>query len=315
MTAPRSAAAELWLGRGLCLGAAILWSTAGLFIKRLTDPAGAGWSGWQVAGMRSLIAGVALLLLARLCARRPAEADAAGTPPRSLLPTRQNWVLGLIYGPTLLTYVLAQTYTTTANAIFLQYTAPLYILALSAWLLREKPGLGDVLTLPALLAGIGLILSAELSFKDGAFGNAMALVSGVGYALVIMLLRKWRAQDTLVGMAVGNFLLAAAGIAVACGTPQGFVWPDAVAWAQILWLGVFQIGLAYFLFQAAVRRITAVEASLLSLIEPVLCPLWAWLFVADRPPFASIIGGAVILAGLVVHTLWKAQMEKRNGTR
>lgn len=310
MPLPRSAASEVWLGRGLCLAAAILWSTAGIFIKRLTDPAGAAWSGWQVAGMRSLIAGIALLIFARMVDTRP-RSDGAPAAPRSLLPTRQSWILGLIYGPTLLTYVLAQTYTTTANAIFLQYTAPLYILALSAWLLHEKPGIGDVLTLPALLAGIGLILSAELRFKEGAFGNTMALVSGVGYALVIMLLRKWRDSDTLVGMAVGNFLLAAGGIAVACGSPQGFVRPDAAAWAQILWLGVFQIGLAYFLFQAAVRRITAVEASLLSLIEPVLCPLWAWLFVADRPPMASILGGGVILAGLVVHTLWKAQTENR----
>lgn len=310
MTAPRSAAAEIWLGRGLCLAAAILWSTAGLFIKRLTDPAGVAWSGWQVAGTRSLIAGITLLVLARLFARKP---SADGPAPRapSLLPTRESWILGLIYGPTLLTYVLAQTYTTTANAIFLQYTAPLYILALSPWLLRERPGIGDVLTLPALLAGVGLILSAELNVKEGAFGNTMALISGVGYALVIMLLRKWRGQDTLVGMAVGNFLLAAAGIAVACGSPQGFVWPDLASGAQILWLGIFQIGLAYFLFQAAVRRITAVEASLLSLIEPVLCPLWAWLFVADRPPLASIVGGLVILAGLIVHTLWKARMEKR----
>jgi len=301
--------AELWLGRLLCVAAAVLWSSAGLFIKRLTDPAGAAWSGWQVAGMRSLIAGITLLALARLFVRPTNDAPAA-PPARAALLDHRNWVLGLVYGPTLLTYVLAQTYTTTANAIFLQCTAPLYILFLSAWLLRERPGIGDYLTLPALLAGIILILSAELTFREGAFGNVMALISGVGYAFVILLLRKWRDGCPLAGIAVGNFLLAAVGIGVACAGPKGLVRPDASAWTQIAWLGVFQIGLAYFLFQAALKRITAVEAALLTLIEPVLCPLWAWLFADDRPPSGSLIGGAIILGGLLVHTLWKAQMEK-----
>ena len=90
---------------------------------------------------------------------------------------------------------------------------------------------------------------------------------------------------------------------------QGFVWPGLRSGAQILWLGVFQIGLAYFLFQGALRRITAVEASLLTLIEPVLCPLWTWLFVADVPPRNSLLGAGIILLTLVTNTVWKARTE------
>jgi drug/metabolite transporter (DMT)-like permease len=299
-----------WAGRGLCVATAILWSTSGLFIKKLTAESGAGWSGWQVAGARSLFAGITLLALARIWPRRPAESEVPLAPTRwSWLPDGRQIILAIVYAGTLLPYVLAQTFTTTANAIFLQYTAPVYILFLSPWLLREKPKTADLLSLPLLIVGIFVILSAELNFASGTFGNVMALISGVGYALVMLLMRKWRNQGAAGGIAMGNFLLAAIGIGVACRSAQGFVWPDLRSGAQILWLGVFQIGLAYFLFQGALRRITAVEASLLTLIEPVLCPLWAWFYVADVPPHRSMLGAGIILLTLAANTIWKARTE------
>jgi drug/metabolite transporter, DME family len=308
--APNLERANPWAGRGLCLATAVLWSTSGLFIKKLTAESGAAWTGWQVAGARSLFAGFTLLVLARIWPRPAAEGDASVASRRwSWLPSGPQVILAIAYTGTLLPYVLAQTFTTTANAIFLQYTAPVYILFLSPWLLREKPKAADLLSLPVLIVGIFLILSAELQFGHGTFGNVMALISGVGYALTVMFMRKWRNQGAEGGMALGNFIIAAIGIGVACGSARGFVWPDLRSGAQILWLGVFQIGLAYFLFQGALRRIAAVEASLLTLIEPVLCPLWTWLLVADVPPRNSILGGAVILLALVMNTIWKARTE------
>ena len=302
--------ANSWAGRGLCVATAVLWSTSGLFIKKLTAESGAAWSGWQVAGARSLFAGITLLALGRIWPRRPAEAGVSVAPPRRpWLPDGRQLVLAIVYAGTLLTYVLAQTFTTTANAIFLQYTAPVYILFLSPWLLREKPKAADLLSLPMLLVGIFVILSAELQFGHGTFGNVMALISGVGYALVMLLMRKWRNAGAEGGIALGNFLLAAIGIGIACRSAQGFVWPEIRSGAQILWLGVFQIGLAYFLFQGALRRITAVEASLLCLIEPMLCPLWAWFFVADVPPRNSMLGAGIILLTLAANTIWKARSE------
>jgi len=309
-SAPNLEHARRWAGRGLCVATAVLWSTSGLFIKTLTGESGAGWSGWQVAGARSLFAGITLLALGRIWPRRPAEAGTSVAPgPRSWLPDRRQVLLAIFYAGTLLTYVLAQTFTTTANAIFLQYTAPVYILFLSPWLLREKPKAADLLSLPMLLVGIFVILSAELQFGHGTFGNVMALISGVGYALVMLLMRKWRNAGAEGGIALGNFLLAAIGIGIACRSAQGFVWPEIRSGAQILWLGVFQIGLAYFLFQGALRRITAVEASLLCLIEPMLCPLWAWFFVADVPPRNSMLGAGIILLTLAANTIWKARSE------
>jgi drug/metabolite transporter (DMT)-like permease len=255
------------------------------------------------------VAGITLLVLARVWRSAAGETSRRAPNESSWLPRRHELVLGVIYGSTLLTYVLAQTFTTTANAIFLQYTAPIYILIFSAWLLGERPKLGDFLTLPALLAGVLLILSAQLRFSQGGFGNVMGLLSGVCYALLIMLMRKWRDAGALRGIAWGNFLLAGAGIGLALLSPQGFVRPDVRAGAQILWLGVAQIGIAYFLFQACLRHITAIEASLLALLEPVLCPVWAWIFVGDNPPLLSLAGGGVIIAALVAHTAWKTRAE------
>ena len=309
-SAPNLERASPWVGRGLCVATAILWSTSGVFIKKLTAESGPAWSGWQVAGTRSLFAAFTLLALGRIWSRRPAEARVSVAPGRlSWLLGRRQIILAIVYAGTLLTYVLAQTYTTTANAIFLQYAAPVYILLLSPWLLREKPKLADLLSLPVLLVGMFLILSAELQFRHGTFGNVMALISGVSYALLILLMRKWRNEGVEGGIVLGNFLLAAVGIGVACGRARGFVGPDLWSGAQILWLGVFQTGLAYFLFQGALRRIAAVEASLLTLIAPVLCTLWTWLCVADIPPLNSILGGAVILLALVANTVWKARTE------
>ena len=283
-----------WKGRALCVATAVLLSTSGLFIKSLTQRA--GWSGWQVAGMRSLIAGVTLLVLAR---------------PKRLLPTGRQWILAMITWPMLLTYVLAQTYTTTANAIFLQYTSPLWVFALSPVLLRERPTREDLLAIPALLAGSGLILSSRLALGYSRFGDLMGIASSFGYAGVVLLLRKWRRGGVVVGLAWGNFILAAIALPVARLGPTGFVTPDLTSGAQILFLGVLQIGLAYFLFQWSLRGITATEASILTLVEPVLCPLWAYLAIGDEPGPRSIIGGAVIVLTIVVHTVFAARRNRR----
>ncbi len=279
---------SVWKGRALCVGAAVLWSTSGLLIKSLTREDGAGWTGWQVAGMRSLIAGIALFILGR---------------PGKLLPTRRGWILAMITWPLLLTYVLAQTYTTTANAIFLQYTAPLWVFALSPVLLGERPTRADMLAIPALLGGMALILSSKLALGYSRFGDVMGVLSSFCYAGVILLLRKWRDKEGVAGLAWGNLILAGVALPIAALTRTGLVLPDFTTGPQILFLGVVQIGLAYFLFQWSLRGITAAEASILTLVEPVLCPLWAYLAIGDEPGRLSIIGGGVIVVTIVLHTI------------
>ena len=283
-----------WKGRALCVATAVLWSTSGLFIKSLTQRA--EWSGWQVAGVRSLIAGLTLLILGRR---------------KRLLPTRRQWLVAVVLGPMLLTYVLAQTYTTTANAIFLQYTSPLWVFAFSPVLLRERPTREDLLAMPALLGGMALILSSRLALGYSRFGDLMGVVSSFGFAGVFLLLRKWRDGSGVVGLAWGNLILAAVALPVAALAPRGLVAPTLTSGAQVVFLGVFQIGLAYFLFQWSLRGIAATEASILTLIEPVLCPFWAYLAIGDEPPSNSILGGAVIISAIVLHTVFSARRARR----
>lgn len=274
----------------LCLAAALLWSTSGVFIKSLTgamnESTGAGWSAWQVAGIRSLIAGAVLMALGRTFAR----------------PRGHQWIIAGFMGPLMLTYVLAQTYTSTANAIFLQYTAPLYVLALSPWLLKEKFKLADAVAAVVMISGMIVILPSG-AMETHWFGSGMALLSGVFYAGLVLSLRKYRGGSVVLGIAWGNFFAAGAGIFLAFHSEQGFITPDFSSGWQIVFLGVFQIGVPYFLFQKGIRDITAMQASLVTLAEPVACPLWAFFFVADIPTLGALGGGALVIGTLAVHAL------------
>ena len=193
---PREKQLGSWAGIGLCLAASVLWSTSGLFIKTLTQ--GAGWSGWQVAGLRGFFAAIAFFVLAR---------------PRTLKPTKHQLLIAMLTWPTLLTYVMAQTYTTTANAIFLQYTSPLWVFILAPLLLKETPQKADLAAVLPLVGGMVLIFisrlpKTELNLPYPGFGNAMGLLSGVGYAGMVLALRKWRDGSGILGLAWGNVMLA-----------------------------------------------------------------------------------------------------------
>ena len=285
-----------WQGRGLCLAAAVLWSTSGLFIKPLAvspREGGAGWSGWQVAGLRALFAGVFLMVVGR---------------PRRPWPSRAEFFIAMLTWPMLLSYILAQTYTTTANAIFLQYTAPVWIFLLAPVFLGERPRRADLAALPPLFAGMLLIflsslpaMPIELPYRR--LGDLCGLVSGLGYAAVIMAMRRWRFGGGILGLAWGNLMLAAVALPVAALLPGGLVMPDRLSLPQIAYLGIAQIGLGYLLFQWSLRGIGAAEASILSLVEPVLCPLWAWMMIGDRPGRLGVVGGAVVLLTVALHAL------------
>jgi drug/metabolite transporter (DMT)-like permease len=290
----------LWRGRALCLAAALLWSTSGLFIKTL---AAAGWTGWQTAGLRSLIAGAVLLALAG--------------PGRFRLPAPHQWVVALCLAPTVLLYTLAQAWTSTANAIFLQYTAPLYVLLLAPLLLGERSRLRDFLAVAAVLGGMAFILFSGAAAPDSRFsaashrlGTAMAVASGVAFAGTMLALRKWRDGSGVLAAAWGNFLTAALALPAVFLLPRGFAIPEAGTGAQIMFLGVFQIGIAYWLFQKSLQILPASEASILALAEPVACPLWTFLILAEPPSSGALWGGGLIVAALALHS-WAAAEDNR----
>jgi drug/metabolite transporter (DMT)-like permease len=255
--------------RLLILSAAVLWSTAGAAIKRSDLDA------WQIAGGRSLVAGAFLLLVVRQARVRPT--------PRVLL-------VSVAYAVTVVLFVVATKLTTAANAIFIQDTAPLWVLLLSPWLLREVPTKGELLAVPVYAVGLGLFFLDDLTAGQ-VTGNFAALASGVAFAFSIVGLRLLR-HDGPAALVYGNLVAAAVTLPLWTSGPAAAA-PDL---GLLLYLGVFQLGLAYLAFSRGVTGTPAIEASLLILLEPVLNPIWTFLFVGERPGPWAVVGGAVVLA-------------------
>jgi drug/metabolite transporter, DME family len=262
--------------RLLILSAAVLWSTAGAAIKS------AGLDAWQIAGGRSLIA--ALFLFAAVREAR-------------VRPSGRVVLVSVAYAFTVVLFVLATKLTTAANAIFIQDTAPVWVLLLSPWLLRELPTRGELLAVPIYAAGLGLFFLDELSAGQVA-GNVVAAVSGICFALAIIGLRILR-HDGPAALFYGNVLAAVATLPAWPAGPEA----TAVDLALLVYLGIFQLGLAYLAFSRGVTGTPAIEASLLILLEPVLNPIWTFLVMGERPGPWAFVGGAVVLGATAWRTL------------
>jgi drug/metabolite transporter (DMT)-like permease len=262
------------------LAAAVLWSSAGAAVKLST------LSGYQLASWRSLVAALMLWLAFPAGRKRPS--------PRAL-------AAAVAYAATVVLFIIANKLTTAANAIFLQATAPLYVLLLAPLLLREKPTRGELTAAPIFLLGLSLFFLDQLS-PGQMLGNGIALCSGVCFALTIMGLRAVSAEGQVV-LVWGNVLAGLSVLIPALGGPA----PTAMDVGLVLFLGVFQLGLAYTVFNLGIRETPAVEASLLILLEPVLNPVWTFLFAGERPgPWALVGGGIILLA-----TAWRTVVGAR----
>jgi drug/metabolite transporter (DMT)-like permease len=262
--------------RLLLLAAALLWSTAGAAIKSC------GLDAWQIAGGRSFVAAIFLVLVVR---------DARARPSARVL------LVAAVYSVTVILFVVATKLTTAANAIFIQNTAPLWVLLLSPWLLREHPTKGELLAIPIFGLGLGLFFVDELA-PGQLTGNVTALVSGFAFALAIIGLRVLRHSGPA-ALAWGNVIAAAVTLPFwSRGQPA-----TAADLAIVLYLGIFQLALAYLAFSRGVTGTPAIEASLLILIEPVLNPIWTFLAAGERPGPWALAGGAVVLAATAWRTL------------
>jgi drug/metabolite transporter (DMT)-like permease len=248
-----------------------------------------------VAGFRSGTAALLLFLLLR---------------DRRKLLRPKLWLVGAAYAGTLVSYAVATKLTTAANAIFLQSTFPIYLLLLSPLLLREKPRRSDLVFLLAVMGGMALLLLGDVETTavatDPVRGNVLSLLSGLFWALTLLGLR-WLERDTphgVEGLGQASVVAGNALAFVAClplALPLGPSRP--VDWLLIAYLGVIQIGLAYLLLTRAMGRVSALEAGLILMFEPVLTPLWAWAVHGERPGAWALAGGAVILAAMVWRTI------------
>jgi drug/metabolite transporter, DME family len=273
----------------LVLAAAIIWSTGGLFIKWTT------LSGLELSFGRSLLAAITVAIFTRR--------EGFGL-------NRVTALAALLYAALLLLFVLATKATTAANAIFLQYTAPLYVLVLEPLLYKEKFRRRDLVTVLFCVIGMSLFFVGKLRPQD-VTGNLLALASGVCFALYFLLLRHSRAREVNRASSViyGNLLVVLIAAPAGLAAIPHISLHDALS---VLYLGVVQIGLAYTLFTLGMSRgIRSLDAGIVGYIEPVLNPIWVFLCLGERPSKWALIGGAIIISAVVAHTMLKAK-ENRN---
>jgi len=277
----------------LVLGAAILWSTGGLFIKATS------LSAFELSFGRSLLAAITIAIVTRH--------EGFGL-------NRVSAIAAVLYAALLILFVLATKLTTAANAIFLQYTAPVYVLILEPIFYQERFRRRDLLTVGVCVAGMSLFFVGKLRPQD-VTGNLVALASGVCFALYFLLLRHSKARDVNRASSAiyGNLIAVIVCAPAFWGAMRRGI--SATDFACIAYLGIIQIGVAYILFTSAMARgLRSLDASIVGYIEPVLNPIWVFLLLGERPSNWALIGGAIIIASVIAHMLVEAKTKGRART-
>jgi drug/metabolite transporter (DMT)-like permease len=265
--------------------ATLLWSTGGVLVKWVAAHPLA------ISGLRSLVALPVLFAFLR--------------QPRFTWSVAQLGA-AVAYSATVITFVIATKLTTAANAILLQYTSPIFVALLAAWLLGERATWKDWLAIGAVLGGLFLFFLDRLSLS-GLTGNLVAIASGLSFAFLLVFLRQQRSGSPLESIVLGNVLTAAIGL------PFVFAaWPDRTGWIGIVVLGVFQLGLPYVVYARAIRKVTALEAILIKGVEPILNPLWVYLFIGETPGRWALVGGGVVFVSITLRSVFSAA-ESRTG--
>ena len=263
--------------------AAILWSTSGLFVKILNlQPI-------SILAGRSIFASAVFLIYLRR------------------VPTRFNrWQL-LAAGAFILTqflFVTSTKMTTAANSIFLQYTAPIYIVLLAYWFLREKPSRTDWVSMAIIFVGLLLFFGDKLN-TEGLYGNILAILSGVTSAVMMVAFRAQKDGNPAESNLIAFLVTATFGFPFLLKE----TW-TVNSWLILAFLGVVQIGFAFIFFTQGIKHIPALEANLIGTLEPVLNPIWVFLFYGESMGRFALLGGLVVLGGVILSAAGSAKAAK-----
>lgn len=263
---------------GLLLIAALCWSLAGLLFKYVE------WPGLAAAGGRGIIAAVFLILFCR----------------RKLHFTWSFVQLSaaVAYAACTVLFALANKLTTAANAILLQFTAPVWVALLGAWFLGERTRRADWITIAVVFSGLSLFLYDGLQLGN-VTGQLVALASGVAFAIMTVLMRKQKDSSPLESIILGNILSFLVGLPALWSAPN--LTPG--GWAALAVLGTVQLGLAYLLYAYALKHVTALEAVLIPIIEPILNPIWVMLVIGEFPRPLAIAGGALVVGAVAIRAV------------
>lgn len=273
----------------LLIGTALCWSLAGVLIKSVAST----WPGLAVAGGRGIIAAGFLLLTNRglnFCFSRDQIIGAIG------------------YASCTITFCSATALTSAANAILLQYTAPVWVALFGAWLLGERATRADWITIVVALGGMALFFKDSLTLGH-LTGDLLGALSGVCFAAMTMALRKQKDSSAVESIILGNVLAFVVGLPWIIRAP---LLPPA-GWTALVLLGVVQLGVSYWLYARAIRHVTALEAVLIPVIEPILNPVWVLLFLGEKPSRWSLVGGAIVLSAVTLRAVVSVRSRSRSG--
>lgn len=259
---------------------AVLWSTGGLWIKVIT------WSPVAILGARCFVAMIVFWIYLRKPHIRLTKIELLGS---------------ICYVLTHITFVSATKLTTAANAIFLQYASPIYVVVLGYVFLKEKPQKADWIAMALIFSGMFLFFGDKLSL-NGITGNIIAILSGMFFSVVMLVMRMQKDHNPGNLIFVGNIL----GFVV--GLP--FIFKESFTVSNIsiiLYLGIFQIGLAFVLYSVAVKHVRVLEANLILTLEPILNPIWVFFVIGEKPGTMAIVGSLLVIGAVTYRAIISAR--------
>jgi drug/metabolite transporter (DMT)-like permease len=267
--------------------AALLWSTGGFFIKWVE------WNPLAIAGARSAVGAVLIGIVLR---------------KKDLSWSREQILCALAYAATVILFVVANKLTTAANTILLQYTAPIYVALFSFAFLKERVTALDWITTVVVFGGMVLFFMDDFDTR-GLLGNILAILSGMTYAAMAMLMRRQKDGSPLSSVFLGNIITALIGF------PFMFrSMPSAAGFLGITLLGTVQLGLPYILYSTAIKSVSALEAVLIPVIEPITNPIWVFLMLGEIPGKGAIAGGIIVLGAVTARCIITEIKSKKQQT-
>lgn len=287
----RTEAADKGIGLGgiaAVMSSAVLWSTAGIFIKLLD------WNPILIAGSRSLVASLVLLAF-------------IGRPRFSFSLPQIGAAVS--YAANMLLFVVANKTTTAANAVLLMYTAPIFAAVFGLVLIKERPSAAQWVGLAVVIAGIVVFFSDHIAAGQ-AIGNILAVGSGLAFGLFSVFMRMQKDGSPLESSLLANIIMALIGLGAAAFVPLPRLAPASIT--AVLLLGVVQLGFASVFFSIGIKRVTAMQSMLIAMLEPILNPVWVFLFAGEKPSVNALVGGSLIIAAIGASS---ALSIGRNGSR
>lgn len=260
---------------------AILWSSSGLLVKIIS------WQPLSILSGRSILSAAVFWVFLKC--------------PVRFRWTRLQIVGAFGYVGAQLFFIMATKLTTAANAIFLQYTLPVYIVLFGYWFLDERPQRADWISLIVIFTGLFLFFGDDLNFS-GFYGNILAIISGMAMAILMLCMRKQKDGTPANTILLGNIIGAVIGLPMLF--QENFT-PASLG--MIAYLGIFQIGLSFVLYSIAIKRVQALESTLILTLEPILNPLWVFLVIGETPGRLALTGGVFVIGAVTARAVISAR--------